>query len=215
MICNSICYPIFRVGAAFVTAFKSTESVEIIFRVAAKAIRFYQQFIAHNPSIGWLKLHSQLKESYELLGVLKTFHITQEIFFKDNQGLYLFQRHSLFKSLNLIFSLVYTIFINYKLMKAYKFIQMGKIDEIVFWNLSWLKCFTNGSTILYRSFSACEAIRTKTWWKVATSIGKIVITILEMMITAEKIQFMSYIRLIRGASLGLDSFTLFKKIGVL
>lgn len=194
---------------------KYSESIELVFRVAAKAIKFYIEFIRKQAHDGWKNLQSQLHESSEWLGVLQTIHCITEIVCPDKQGLYLFQKHSKAKFLGRICLLFYSIFRAIKLIKNLGFIQLKKIEKIVFWNISRLRCATIGTYILYRTFYAYESVYSKTWWKVAVSIGKIAMTILEIMITAKKIYLVPLLFIIRGTSLGIDSFDMSKKIGLL
>lgn len=195
--------------------FASTESSEIILRVAAKAIKFYIEFIQRSAGIGWNKLQSLLQESSEVLGILQTVHCAKEMICADKRGFYFFHKYSLYKCCSRVFLLFYTIFTDIKLAQKLEFVKLQKIDQIVFWNITRLRCALSGTYILYRVFYACEGVRLGTWWKVAVSIGKIVMTVLEIGITAKKICFIPHLIVIRGISLGIDSFDMVKKIGVL
>lgn len=195
--------------------FKSSESLELVFRIAAKAIKFYVDFIQIQACNAWKNLQSQLHESSELLGVLQGVHCITELICPDKQGFYFFQKYSKTKSLSRIFLLFYSIFRGIKLVKNLGFIQLQKIETIVFWNITRLRCATSGTYILYRTFYACEGTHSKIWWKVAVSVGKIVITVLEIMITAKKIYLVPLLFVTRGISLGLDSFDMTKRIGLL
>lgn len=195
--------------------FQSSDALELIFRVAAKAIKFYIELFQRHSCNAWNKLQLQFQESSEFLGALQIVHSLKEITCPDKNGRYFYKKYSKYKCLNKIFLLFYMVFMDIRMLKKIGFIQFQKIEQVVFWNITRLRCAISGTYIFYHIFHACEGIRSKIWWKVAISVGKVVMSILEILITAKKIQFVPCLFLIRGLSLGIDSFDMSKKIGVL
>lgn len=197
---------------------ESTSSLEYILRVAAKAIEFYIEAAKAQGMVvllGYAKLQTQLQDNIETLGFVQTFHYLHEMLCPDIKGLYFFKRYSWQKCASRIFLLCYSILTDLKLAAKFGFVQLEKIDKVAFWGLSPLRLTIKSTYIFYRFFAACEGVRTKVWWKVGVSLGKIVLTILGAVIAAQRISSVACLLAFSGVSLGLESYDTAKKIGIL
>lgn len=196
----------------------STSSLEPILRVASKAIKFYIEIGKSQGKVIFLeytKLQSQLQDSIDILGFVQTFHYIQELFCPDRKGFYIFNRYSWQKCASRIFLLCYSMLTDLKLVAKFGFVQLEKINKISFWSLSPLRLAIKSTYIFYRFFAVCEGVRTKVWWKVVVSLGKIVMNILGIIIAAQNISSIPCLLAVSGISLGLEGFDMAKKIGTL
>lgn len=182
-----------------------TESLERCLKVVKKSIQLYTNAKENTANLLTLnKLKNQLTDTIEILAVAQTVNLVHELSCPNESGLYYFARSTWQKSIGRIFYLFYSICGNLHFLAKFEFIQLGKIHKIAIGHLSLFRMVSEGQYVLYRIFSAWDGIVTKSWWKVALSIGKIFVTISLLLIEMMNVQRIPVVMTITAISLIIE-----------
>lgn len=191
-----------------------TDSLERLLKITDKVIRLRIQMHRVMETVcfaGFGKLHCQLRDSIEILGVMQSIHLIEQLTCPNEKGSYFFQRMPWKRNAERVFLACYSCLSNTRWLEQLGFIELRKIGHKFVGNLSVLKLITDCSYIFYRIFVIGQAIQTKTWWKVAMSIGKIFVVIMTLATSAWNLHPLGTLGL-TGLSLSLDIWILKHRI---
>lgn len=192
-----------------------TDSLERLLRIVEKAIRIYSQIQDLYGKIvdaGIVKLSLQVKSGIEILGVVLSVNLMQELMCPDKDGLYFIRKASWQKCLGRIFLLFYSLLANIKLAAKFEWISIEKINKIAIGHLTIFKALTGVFYVLYYVSVVGEGVRVKHWFKVATSIGKIFVTISALSLAANDISTLNCVLTITSLSFTIDVFCIVRTL---
>lgn len=186
-----------------------TDTLDRLMRIADQGAQLHIQTRRLRDaaaSIGFGKLHSQLRDGIELLGVAQSLSLAHELTCPNSQKLYFFQQMSWQKSMGRIFLAGYSCFRNVRWLQKLGFVQLTQLGRVLIGNLTLVRLMTDCSYIFYRLFTLAEGVRTQTWWRVAVSAGKVCVTAALLLMSATKISSPVYMLGVTGLSLVLDCY---------
>lgn len=195
----------------------NTSSLEKVLRIIYKAIKFYSEMYSATGktiALGFTNLSLQIRNSSEILSSIQSVNLMQGLTCPNRQGLYFFQRMSWQRCAGKIFFLFYSILSNIRLAAKLKFIDLGKISKVAIGHLPIFRLTTGSFYMLYCFCTVGEGIRTKGWFKVTTSIGKIFVTALTLFLQALNIKRSLFILAINGVSCAIDTLCLAKDMEI-
>jgi hypothetical protein len=154
------------------------------------------------------KLHYQLRDSIEILGVAQSFHLGKELLYTDD----FFQKATWQRSAGRGCFASYSLLRNIKWLEKLELLSLGRMSHALIGTLSPLRLSTDCSYLFYRLFAMSEALRTKIWWKAAVSLGKAAVTITTLIICAWRIQNTLCTLGLISANLMLDTYIIQQRI---
>lgn len=191
----------------FAQVVSKTNSLEKLLSIAYKAIRLYSQIKnTAEGTFGLTKLSMQVKSSVEILRVVLLVNLMQELMSPNKEGVYFFRRASWQKCVGRIFLLFYSFLSNIKLAAKLELIQIEKINRIAIGRLTIFNFLTEGQYIFYCACTAAEGMRTKSWSRVAASIGKISVAALALVLEGLNAKMSFYAPIVTALSLTIDVF---------
>ena len=167
-------------------------------------------FLGKIATSGINKLSLQIRNSVEILATVQSVNLLKELTCPNKEGVYLFHRASLQKCASKIFFLFYSILSHIKFAEKFNFIHLGKISQAALGHLPIFKLATGSMYALSCACTAGDEIRTKGWFKIITSIGKVFITAITLVLEALSIQRTFCTLLLTGTSCTIDIFCLAK-----
>lgn len=178
-----------------------TDTLEPLLRVIGRIIQLYGETV----SLGIKKLHRQLYDTIEILGVIQSIQLFHDLCFQN-------MKMSWQKKASRISLAIYSCLRNFKWAEKLELIQLGKLNCAIVGKLTGLSLATDCSYIFYRTCVIGEGLRTKTHWRVAVSIGKIFAVIAELAIKAWNIHKFACLSGLIFLHLVLDSIILKQRI---
>ena len=193
----------------------NTDSLERLLRIVDQSVRLYIE-IHHSVEIivstGFTKIHRQLRDTIEILGVAQSIHLGKELTSADNEGLYFFQKGSWQRSSSRVFLASYSFLRNIRWIEKLEFVQLDKMSRAIVGNLSLLRLTTDCSYLFYRIFALSEAIRTKSQWKAAVSLGKIFVTATSLILGAWNVHRTLCTLGLIGLNLAIDTYAMRRRV---
>ena len=192
-----------------------TETTERLVRIADAAVQLHigmMHALKTEASAAFSKMHQQFRGTIEILGLAQTGFLLRELTCPDENGAYFFQRYSWQRSASRVFLACYSFFRNLEWMKKLELAELPKMSRIIAGNLSLLRLATECSYIFYRAFVFADSVRTGTTWKIAVSVGKIVVTASFLIISAWKVQSIVATLGLTALNLVLDCCILKKRV---
>jgi len=185
-----------------------TDTLERLLRVISRVIQLYEETkraLESAASTGINKLHRQLNDTIEILGVMQSIQLVHELC--EDKTIQSWQKRG-----SRICLTLYSGLRNLKWAEKLGFVHLGKLNSVLVGKLTCFKLATDCSYIFYRTFVIGECPRTKTCWRVVVSVGKIFVVVAELAIKAWNIhRFVCFSGLI-VLNLALDCFIIKKRI---
>lgn len=193
----------------------SIDSIERFLRIVDGTAQLHiqmQEAIQAVASIGFQHLHTQLRNSIEILGVMQSMCLAEQLTSPNEEGQYFFQRLSWQSSVSLLSLANYSFWRNIKWLQKLEFVAAAKVSSLILGRLSFLDLAINGSYFVYRTCVALEGMRTQTWWKVAVAIGKIFVITITVAVAACNVHSAACTIGVIALNLILDAYILKRRI---
>lgn len=201
-----------RIHSSYVSSIKTlsnlclhTDSLERFLRIIDQVVQILQRPV-------FSKLHHQLRDSIEILGIVQSIHLVQELTIPNDQGLYFLQRVAWQRSAGRISLACYSILRHLRWMDKLGFIALGKIGCASVGNASLLRLLIDSSYIFYRLSIAAEGIRIRSKGRVVVSLGKVCVVAAMLALSVWKIQKLICHLGLLGLNLLLDCYLLKQRL---